>query len=133
MRSLPDPASCTTKKPGDRFEASGKVSYAVLNSYAGGALGEYLGWLFQALWAIGITLLLLRSRVLACGPTRVARRGVLVRHAFGGQEKRVNESDVGKCSLDAHGHPFLVLRDRRLPGDRRLCAACALRSRAPPI
>ena len=40
-----------------------EVSYDLLNSYAGGALGEYLGWLFQALWAVGITVLLLRARV----------------------------------------------------------------------
>lgn len=36
------------------------ASYDVLNRYAGGALGEHLGWLFQGLWAIGIAVLLLR-------------------------------------------------------------------------
>lgn len=40
-----------------------EVTYETLNSYAGGALGEYLGWLFQALWAVGITVLLVRARV----------------------------------------------------------------------
>lgn len=35
-------------------------SYDVLNRYAGGALGEHLGWLFQGLWAIGLAILLLR-------------------------------------------------------------------------
>ncbi|MBK9739002.1 MAG: DUF4386 family protein [Actinobacteria bacterium] len=35
-------------------------SYDVLNRYAGGALGEHLGWLFQGLWAVGIGILLLR-------------------------------------------------------------------------
>ncbi|MDQ1249808.1 MAG: hypothetical protein QG597_4184 [Actinomycetota bacterium] len=35
------------------------ASYDVLNRYAGGALGEHLGWLFQGLWGIGIALLLL--------------------------------------------------------------------------
>jgi hypothetical protein len=36
------------------------ASYDVLNRYAGGALGEHLGWLFQGLWAVGIAVLLLR-------------------------------------------------------------------------
>lgn len=36
------------------------ASYDVLNRYAGGALGEHLGWLFQGLWAVGIAILLLR-------------------------------------------------------------------------
>ena len=35
------------------------ASYDVLNRYAGGALGEHLGWLFQGMWAIGIAALLL--------------------------------------------------------------------------
>jgi Domain of unknown function (DUF4386) len=35
-------------------------SYDVLNRYAGGALGEHLGWLFQGLWAIGLAILLVR-------------------------------------------------------------------------
>ena len=39
------------------------VSYDLLNSYAGGALGEYLGWLFQALWAVGVAVLLVRARI----------------------------------------------------------------------
>ena len=36
------------------------ASYDVLNRYAGGALGEHLGWLFQGLWAIGLAILLIR-------------------------------------------------------------------------
>jgi hypothetical protein len=36
------------------------ASYDVLNRYAGGALGEHLGWLFQGLWAVGLAILLLR-------------------------------------------------------------------------
>lgn len=28
--------------------------YDLLNSYAGGTLGEFLGWLFQAVWAVGL-------------------------------------------------------------------------------
>jgi hypothetical protein len=35
-------------------------AYDVLNRYAGAALGEHLGWLFQGLWAVGIAVLLLR-------------------------------------------------------------------------
>lgn len=46
------------------------MSYNLLNTHAGGALGEYLGWLFQALWVIGITALLARSRVI--GPVTAA-------------------------------------------------------------
>jgi hypothetical protein len=36
------------------------ASYEVLNRYAGGALGEHLGWLLQGLWAVGLAILLLR-------------------------------------------------------------------------
>ena len=36
------------------------VSYDTLNRYAGGALGEHLGWLFQGLWGVGLAVLLLR-------------------------------------------------------------------------
>jgi hypothetical protein len=36
------------------------ASYDTLNRYAGGALGENLGWLFQGLWALGLAVLLLR-------------------------------------------------------------------------
>ncbi len=46
------------------LRAATAASYELVNSYAGAALGEYLGWLFQALWAVGIAVLLLRSRVL---------------------------------------------------------------------
>ncbi|MGL5863667.1 MAG: DUF4386 family protein [Phycicoccus sp.] len=35
------------------------AAYDVLNAYAGGAVGEFLGWLFQAPWAIGVPLLAL--------------------------------------------------------------------------
>lgn len=33
------------------------AAYDVLNAYAGAAVGEFLGWLFQAPWAIGIGVL----------------------------------------------------------------------------
>ena len=36
------------------------ISYDTLNRYAGGALGEHLGWLFQGLWGVGLAVLLLR-------------------------------------------------------------------------
>ena len=38
------------------------AAYDVLNGYAGGALGEHLGWLLQGIWAAGIAALLWRSR-----------------------------------------------------------------------
>ncbi len=38
------------------------AAYDVLNGYAGGALGEHLGWLLQGLWAVGVGGLVLRSR-----------------------------------------------------------------------
>ncbi|MGB5953063.1 MAG: DUF4386 family protein [Ornithinimicrobium sp.] len=41
-----------------------EASFDLLNAYAGNALGEYLGWLFQALWAVGIATLLFRSGVI---------------------------------------------------------------------
>src|SRR5690606_3119190 len=34
-------------------------AYDVLNRYAGGALGEHLGWLFQGAWGVGLALLLI--------------------------------------------------------------------------
>lgn len=37
-------------------ESPGPVgaAYDALNAYAGGGLGEYLGWLFMGIWAIGV-------------------------------------------------------------------------------
>jgi hypothetical protein len=37
------------------------AAYDVLNGYAGGALGEHLGWLLQGIWALGVAALLWRS------------------------------------------------------------------------
>lgn len=45
------------------LRAATEASYELLNSYAGGALGECLGWLFQALWAFGVAVLLLRAGI----------------------------------------------------------------------
>lgn len=36
------------------------ATYDLLNRYAGAALGEHLGWLFQGLWAVGLSLFLIR-------------------------------------------------------------------------
>lgn len=36
--------------------------YDLVNGYAGGALGEHLGWLLQGVWAVGVSLFVLRSR-----------------------------------------------------------------------
>ena len=38
------------------------VAYDLLNSYAGGAVGEHLGWLFQGLWALALGVFALRAR-----------------------------------------------------------------------
>ena len=51
-----DPAATAT----DRVATA--AAYDILNGYAGGALGEHLGWLLQGIWAVGIAVLLLRSR-----------------------------------------------------------------------
>ena len=37
------------------------ASYDLLNAYAGGALGEHLGWLLQGVWAVGIAVLAWRA------------------------------------------------------------------------
>lgn len=50
-----DPAATATQR-----EATA-AAYDVLNGYAGGALGEHLGWLLQGIWAVGVAVLLLRS------------------------------------------------------------------------
>ncbi len=35
--------------------------YDLVNGYAGGALGEHLGWLLQGVWAVGVSVFVLRS------------------------------------------------------------------------
>lgn len=50
-----DPAATATQR-----EATA-AAYDVLNGYAGGALGEHLGWLLQGIWAVGIAVLALRA------------------------------------------------------------------------
>ncbi|MFF5235228.1 hypothetical protein [Dactylosporangium sp. NPDC000521] len=46
--------------------------FDTLNLYAGGALGEHLGWLFQGLWAIGVAWWLLRGGSRVLGGTGLA-------------------------------------------------------------
>lgn len=53
-------------------QAATASSYELLNAYAGGALGEHLGWLLQAVWAVGIALVLVRRRVLGRSGTVLA-------------------------------------------------------------
>lgn len=43
--------------------AATAATYELINSYAGGALGEHVGWLLQGSWGLGIAVVLLRSRV----------------------------------------------------------------------
>jgi hypothetical protein len=50
-----DPAATATQRDATA------AAYDVLNGYAGGALGEHLGWLLQGIWAVGVAVLLLRS------------------------------------------------------------------------
>ncbi len=37
------------------------TAYDTLNAYAGGTLGEHLGWLLQGIWAVGVFVLALRA------------------------------------------------------------------------
>ncbi|NKY41215.1 DUF4386 family protein, partial [Cellulomonas septica] len=37
------------------------AGYDLLNAYAGGALGEHLGWLLQGVWAVGLAVLAWRA------------------------------------------------------------------------
>lgn len=52
--------------------AAAAASYDLINSYAGGALGEHLGWLFQAGWGIGIALLIARTGLASRAPSATA-------------------------------------------------------------
>jgi len=46
--------------PGSAGREAVGASYDLLNAYAGGALGEHLGWLFLGVWALGAGALLTR-------------------------------------------------------------------------
>ena len=37
------------------------ATYELINAYAGGALGEHLGWLLQGVWAVGLAVLAWRA------------------------------------------------------------------------
>jgi hypothetical protein len=53
--------------PGSLERAATGASYDLLNAYAGGALGEHLGWLLQGIWAVGLGVLIARRRLLPLG------------------------------------------------------------------
>lgn len=42
--------------------AATAATYDLLNGYAGGAVGEHLGWLLQGVWAVGVSLFVLNAR-----------------------------------------------------------------------
>jgi hypothetical protein len=44
-----------------RAKAAAAAGYDLLNAYAGGALGEHLGWLLQGVWAVGVAVLAWRA------------------------------------------------------------------------
>lgn len=68
-----DPTATATER-----EATA-AAYDVLNGYAGGALGEHLGWLLQGIWAVGVAVLALRS---ARVPRWFATLGLIVAGAW---------------------------------------------------
>ncbi len=68
-----DPAATATQR-----EATA-AAYDVLNGYAGGALGEHLGWLLQGIWAVGVAVLALRA---ARVPRWLATLGLVVAAAW---------------------------------------------------
>lgn len=65
-----DPASSAQARQ------SAAAGYDLLNAYAGGALGEHLGWLLQAVWAAGTAVLLLSRADLLPRWLRVAGVGL---------------------------------------------------------
>ena len=46
----------------DAERAATAAVYDLVNGYAGAALGEHLGWLLQGVWAVGLSLFVLRAR-----------------------------------------------------------------------
>ena len=51
-------------EPGSPERAAVGAGYDLINAYAGGAVGEHLGWVLQGIWAVGTGILLVRSRLL---------------------------------------------------------------------
>ena len=81
----------------DAQRAAAASSYELLNGYAGAALGEHLGWLLQGVWAVGIALVLVRSRVLGrTGP-------VLAVLALGWTVTLVPSAWFGSAALESVG------------------------------
>ncbi len=62
--------------------------YDLVNGYAGGALGEHLGWLLQGVWAVGASLFVLRARPAA-----------VVRPARGRARHRLGRPRAGRHGL----------------------------------
>ena len=97
---------------GPELRTATASSYELLNSYAGAALGEYLGWLFQALWAVGIAVLLLRSAAIGrttasvgCALTAVWALSFLA----GPFAPVLGDGLVGTAAFTAYGVWFLWL------------------------
>lgn len=60
--TVPSVADSWTAAQGDpTAEVAVATSYDVLNTYAGGALGEHLGWLLQGVWAVGVFVIAWRA------------------------------------------------------------------------
>ncbi len=58
--AMPDLAARYTEATSSAQQAVVVGDYDLLNSYAGGTVGEFLGWLFQAVWAVGLAWWLLK-------------------------------------------------------------------------
>lgn len=103
-----------------------EATYELVNSYAGAALGEYLGWLFQTLWAVGIAIVLVRSGIIGRG---LARTGLVLTAVWalsflvGPAVPLLGEGPVANLAFAAYGIWFLwlgavgvrVLRPARTP------------------
>lgn len=77
--TVPHLADARAAAASDAERVAVDASYDVLNRYAGGALGEHLGWLFQGAWAVGLAALL----VGAVGvPRWFARTGLVLSVAW---------------------------------------------------
>ncbi len=80
------------------------ASYDVLNHYAGGAVGEQLGWLFQGVWAVGVGVLVLRAAGL---PRWFAVLGLVLAAAWAVLVPLAGF--LGAGALDAVGQPAYAL------------------------
>lgn len=62
--AVPVQADAWTAAEGDAAaRVAVATAYDTLNAYAGGTLGEHLGWLLQGIWAVGVSVFLLRAAV----------------------------------------------------------------------